>query len=185
MNEILLTGTKPLTQLIKHPVYNALLLFSVGRSHPIYNIWLLFAVARSHPVYVCGRVVPSLLQLLERWPCQFWFVDKMKFASLVANSGRWGLLVYSSFLSIGRSHPVYVCGRVVPSLLQLSERWLCHIWFVDRMKFASLEANLCWWGLLVYSFFLSIGRSHPVYNTWLLFSVGRSVLCITLGYYSL
>ena len=26
-------------------------------------------------------------------------------------------------------------------LLQLSERWSCHIWNVDRMKFASLEAN--------------------------------------------
>ena len=30
----------------------------------------------------------------------------------------------------------------VHSLLQLSERWPCHIWLVGRMKFASLEANL-------------------------------------------
>ena len=28
------------------------------------------------------------------------------------------------------------------SLLQVSERWLCHIWLVGRMKLASLEANL-------------------------------------------
>ena len=28
------------------------------------------------------------------------------------------------------------------SLLQLSERWLCHIWLVGRIKFASLEENL-------------------------------------------
>ena len=28
------------------------------------------------------------------------------------------------------------------SLLHLSERWLCHILLVGRMKFASLEANL-------------------------------------------
>ena len=28
------------------------------------------------------------------------------------------------------------------SLQQLSERWLCHIWSVGRMKYASLEANL-------------------------------------------
>ena len=27
-------------------------------------------------------------------------------------------------------------------LLQLSERWFCHIGLVGRMKFASLEANL-------------------------------------------
>ena len=35
-------------------------------------------------------------------------------------------------------------GRVVRFLLQLSERWPCHIWLVGRMKFASLEANLGW-----------------------------------------
>ena len=33
-------------------------------------------------------------------------------------------------------------GRVVYVLLQLSERWPCHIWPVDRSRFASLEANL-------------------------------------------
>ena len=34
--------------------------------------------------------------------------------------------------------------RVVRSLLQLSERWPCHIMFVAcrRMKFATLEVNL-------------------------------------------
>ena len=31
-------------------------------------------------------------------------------------------------------------GRVVHSLLQLLERWKCHIWLVDKMKFVSLEA---------------------------------------------
>ena len=42
------------------------------------------------------------------------------------------------------------CFRVVSSLLQLSERWPCHIWLVSRTKYASLEANLCGgWGLLV------------------------------------
>ena len=35
-----------------------------------------------------------------------------------------------------------VGGRVVRPLLQLSETWSCHILFVGRMKFASLEANL-------------------------------------------
>ena len=45
----------------------------------------------------------------------------------------------------------FVCGRVVHSLLQLSERWPCHIWPVGRMKFASLEANLGGgWGLRVF-----------------------------------
>ena len=32
-----------------------------------------------------------------------------------------------------------VDGRVVRSLLQLSERWPCHIWPVGRMKFALLD----------------------------------------------
>ena len=32
-------------------------------------------------------------------------------------------------------------GKVVRSLLQLSERWPCHICLVGRMKFVSLEAN--------------------------------------------
>ena len=31
---------------------------------------------------------------------------------------------------------------MVPSLLQLSERWPCQILFVDRMKNASFETNL-------------------------------------------
>ena len=35
-----------------------------------------------------------------------------------------------------------VVGRVVHSLLQLSERWPCHILFVGRMEFASLETRL-------------------------------------------
>ena len=35
-------------------------------------------------------------------------------------------------------------GKLVHSLLQLSERWPCYIWPVGRMKFASLEANLVW-----------------------------------------
>ena len=36
--------------------------------------------------------------------------------------------------------------RVVRALLQLSERWSCHIWLVYRMKFATLGSG----GLLVY-----------------------------------
>ena len=32
-------------------------------------------------------------------------------------------------------------GTLVCSLLQLSERWPCHIWLVGRKKFASLMAN--------------------------------------------
>ena len=31
---------------------------------------------------------------------------------------------------------------MVRSLMQLSDRWAYHIWRVDRMRFASLEANL-------------------------------------------
>ena len=47
-------------------------------------------------------------------------------------------------------------SRVVRSLLQLSERWPCHIWLIDRMKFASLEANSGGgWGLLVYPILFS------------------------------
>ena len=34
-------------------------------------------------------------------------------------------------------------GKEAQSLLQLSESWPCQIWLVGRMKFASLEANLC------------------------------------------
>ena len=44
---------------------------------------------------------------------------------------------------------------MVRSLLQLSGRCHRHIWLVDRMKFASLEANLGGgWGLLVYPILL-------------------------------
>ena len=32
-------------------------------------------------------------------------------------------------------------GKEERSLLQLSERWPCHIWPVDRMTLASLEPN--------------------------------------------
>ena len=35
-----------------------------------------------------------------------------------------------------------VGGRMVRSPLQLSDRWAYHIWRVDRMRFASIEANL-------------------------------------------
>ena len=45
---------------------------------------------------------------------------------------------------------------MVHSLLQLSERWLCHIWFVGRMKFASLETNLDGAFKSSIAFFLSI-----------------------------
>ena len=49
----------------------------------------------------------------------------------------------------------FVGGRVVHSLLQLSERWSCHIWLVDRMKLASLESNLGGSrGLLIYPILL-------------------------------
>ena len=45
---------------------------------------------------------------------------------------------------------ICVGGRVVRPLLQLSKRWVCNIWLVGRMKFASLDANLCGgWGLKV------------------------------------
>ena len=33
-------------------------------------------------------------------------------------------------------------GKVMQSLLQLSERWPCHVWLDGRMRFSSLEANL-------------------------------------------
>ena len=42
---------------------------------------------------------------------------------------------------LGHIHSAQVDGTVVNSLLQLSERWPCHIWLVGRMKFATLEAN--------------------------------------------
>ena len=44
---------------------------------------------------------------------------------------------------------------MVHPLLQLSERWLCHICSIGRMKFATLEANLGGGeGLLVYPILL-------------------------------
>ena len=44
---------------------------------------------------------------------------------------------------------------MVRSLLQLLDRWPCHILLIDRLKFASLKANLVGsWGLLVYSILL-------------------------------
>ena len=57
----------------------------------------------------------------------------------------------------------FVCGRVVHSLLQLSERWPGHIWLVGRMKFASFEANLGGFGALESSilFFLSLSLGSP------------------------
>ena len=47
----------------------------------------------------------------------------------------------------------YLGSRVVRPLLQLSERWPCHIWLVEEVKFASHEANVGW-GLLFYLVFL-------------------------------
>ena len=42
-----------------------------------------------------GRVVHSLLKFLERWPCNMWLIDRMKFASLEENlGGELGRLVY-------------------------------------------------------------------------------------------
>ena len=58
--------------------------------------------------------------------------------------------------NIASNYSYHMCvgGRVVHSLLQLSER-PCHIWLVGRMKFASFKANLGWgWGLLVYPILL-------------------------------
>ena len=56
-------------------------------------------------------------------------------------------------LHIKNLHTLYLgCmgGRVVRSLLQLSERWPCHIWHVDRMK-----GKFAWgWGVLVYPILL-------------------------------
>ena len=48
-----------------------------------------------------GRLVRSLLQLSERWPCHIWLVGRMKFALLGANLGgsRYFSLSHSSFLS--------------------------------------------------------------------------------------
>ena len=40
------------------------------------------------------------------------------------------------------THICFVGVRVVHSLLQLSERWPCHIWLVDWMISDSLEAYL-------------------------------------------
>ena len=55
---------------------------------------------------------------------------------------------------ISTSSEAPVGGRQVHSLLQLSERRPCHIWTVDRMKFASLDANLV--GPIPFFFSLSL-----------------------------
>ena len=49
----------------------------------------------------------------------------------------------------GQCRQLTVAGRArVHSLLQLSERWPCHIRSIDMMKVAPLEANLDGdWGL--------------------------------------
>ena len=54
---------------------------------------------------------------------------------------------------------VLLGGRVVHSLLQLSERWPCYVWLVDRMKFASLEAKLDGGSRPFSTFFFSISLS--------------------------
>ena len=90
-----------------------------------------------------GRMVRSLLQLSERWPCHVLFVGRMKFGSL--DTG------FNSFQYLNKWF----------SLLQLSERRSCRILFVDRMTFASLKANLgAAWGLLVYPIPLFLSLSH-------------------------
>ena len=48
-----------------------------------------------------GKVVRSLLQLLERWQCNIWLVDKMKFGSLEATfGGEGGLCLLNRHVSI-------------------------------------------------------------------------------------
>ena len=37
---------------------------------------------------------------------------------------------------------IHAGGRVVHTPMYFSERWPCHIWLVDRIKFASIEAKL-------------------------------------------
>ena len=54
---------------------------------------------------------------------------------------------------------------MVHSLLQLSERWLCHIWLVGRMKSASLEANLGW-GSEPFSLSHSSFLSPSLWEVW-------------------
>ena len=49
-------------------------------------------------------------------------------------------------------------GRVVRSLLQISERWPCHTWPVVRMKFAPLGGKFGW-DLLIYPILFSLRSS--------------------------
>ena len=50
---------------------------------------------------------------------------------------------YNSFLASSEfCGPRSVGDWLVHSLLQLSERWPCHVWIVGRMKFASLVSIL-------------------------------------------
>ena len=42
---------------------------------------------------------------------------------------------------IWHTFAIRLLGRVVHVLLQLSERWPCHFWLIDNMKFASFEAK--------------------------------------------
>ena len=51
---------------------------------------------------------------------------------------------------------------VVRSLLQLSERWFCHIWLAGRMKFASFEASLGGMGTLSLSYSSFLSHFHLV-----------------------
>ena len=51
------------------------------------------------------------------------------------------IVIETTLLSMCTFYFSIVGGRVVGSiLLQLPERLPCHIWLVDRMKFASFEA---------------------------------------------
>ena len=56
----------------------------------------------------------------------------------LANSGDPEEMQHNAAFNQG----LLVGGRVMRSLLQLSERWPCYVLFVGWMKFASLESNL-------------------------------------------
>ena len=57
---------------------------------------------------------------------------------------------------------------VVTSLLHLSESWICHIFsLLDRMKFASLEANLGW-GQGLSSFSLPLGGAPTWFKQFII-----------------
>ena len=85
----------------------------------------------------------------------------------------YSIVIETTLLSMCTFYFSIVGGRVVHSLLlQLSERWPCHIWLFDRMKFVSLEACFgmwWWWGvgrgifvylILLFSLYLSGRRSN-------------------------